>query len=276
MPETDPQFRENLIQKTLLSAKYRSLELPRDLLEDILMQEAKFARNKAALEKRFREKLHQIVAPYLEEMDCTAEITNLRVFSAANPSQSEWKAYSLEIMAKHASSRERLPNIQEFASALNPYVAKAQKVLDLAAGLDPLMLPWLDLSAKPVFEAYDLQKPRVDYLNAFFTAFYSPGRAFLQDILANPPQEKADLAFFFKEAHRFEKRLPGSNRQFFQNLPAQILLVSLPAKDLAGRHSLADYHRRILHEATTGLPWSVSETQIREELLFCIDKGEIA
>ncbi len=34
----------------------------------------------------------------------------------------------------------------------------------------------------------------------------------VQDILIKPPDVEADIAFFFKEAHRFEQRQHGCNR----------------------------------------------------------------
>jgi len=48
------------------------------------------------------------------------------------------------------------------------------------------------------------------------------------------------------------------------------LVVSLPAADLTGHHSLADKHRQLVYETIEGLPWEVTEIQVGNELLFCI------
>ncbi len=263
-----------IIEKTLTSAKYRALDLPREMLEDILNQESSFAQNTADLERRFRRKLHNIIAPYLEDIQYPVETQKLRVFSTNNTDDEAWKTYCAALMARHASTRERLPFLEAFAAFLNPYFQKSQTVLDLACALDPLILPWLILDSDPEMLCYDVQSPRIGFLNEFFNYFYPKGKAIRQDVLADPPKEKADLAVFLKEAHRFEKRRPGCNREFFRSLPAKTLLVSLPAQDLAGKHSLETYHTRLIEEAIAGLGWDSTKTCIGNELIFVIQKGE--
>ena len=249
MARIDPANFSAMIEKTQTSAKYKALDLPRELLADILNQEAKLSQNSADLERRFREKLHNIIAPYLEEIHYPAETEKLQYFAATKPDLKAWKSYCSALMARHASTRERLPFLEPFAAILNPYFNRSKLVLDLACALDPLILPWLQLDSRPEMICYDLQSPRIDFLNVFFTHFYPNGKAIRQDILADPPKTEADLALFLKEAHRFEKRHPGCNRAFFQALPARTLIVSLPSQDLAGKHSLEIYHTRLIEEA---------------------------
>ena len=263
-----------IIEKTLTSAKYKVLDLPRELLEDILTQESKLAQNGADLERRFREKLHNIIAPYLEEIQYSVEKEKLKIFAAAKPDLEAWKSYCTALMARHASTRERLPHLEAFAAFLKPYFQNSQTVLDLACALDPLILPWLNLDPQPEVISYDVQSPRIAFLNEFFKFFYPRGKAIRKDVLAVVPTKKADLALFLKEAHRFEKRRPGCNRDFFLALPARTLIVSLPAQDLAGKHSLESYHTRLIEKATMGLGWNCAKTCIGNELIFVIEKGE--
>jgi 16S rRNA (guanine(1405)-N(7))-methyltransferase len=271
----DPATFVAMIEKTQTSAKYRALDLPRELLEDILSQEASLSQNTTDLERRFREKLHNIIAPYLEEINYPLETEKLQHFATTKPDREGWKSYCSTLMARHASMRERLPYLEPFAAFLNPYIQQSKIVLDLACALDPLILPWLEINVQPELLCYDIQSPRIDFLNHFFKAFYPTGIAIRQDVLADPPKENADLAIFLKEAHRFEKRRPGCNRAFFQALPAKILIISLPAQDLAGKHSLEAYHSRLIAEATAGLGWDCSKTCIGNELIFVIKKDEL-
>ena len=273
MARFDPTNFDALIDKTQTSAKYRALDLPRELLEDILIQEARLAQNSADLERRFREKLHNIIAPYLEEINYPLEIENLQRFASTKPDREAWKSYCSAIMTRHASTRERLPFLEDFSEFLTPYFKESQGVLDLACALDPLILPWLELDKLPEMICFDVHSPRIEFLNEYFKHFHPNSKAVRQDVLATPPKEKADLAIFFKEAHRFEKRRPGCNREFFQSLPANTLIVSLPAKDLGGKHSLEGYHTRLIEEAITGLDWDCAKTCIGNELIFVIQKG---
>ena len=80
------------------------------------------------------------------------------------------------------------------------------------------------------------------------------------------------MAFFFKEAHRFEQRQRGCNRPFWQAIRARWLLVSLPANSLTGRRDLAAHQRALVQRTLQGLDWPVSEIQIHDEMIFCIKK----
>ena len=274
MARIDPANFSEMIERTQNSAKYKVFDLPDELLEDILTQEAKLAQNSADLERRFREKLHNIVAPYLEEIGYPSETEKLQRFASEKPDLEAWKSYCSGLMTQHASTRERLPYLETFGAFLNPFFQGSQTVLDLACALDPLILPWLQLDSQPQLICFDVQSPRIEFLNQFFKAFYPLGKAIRQDVLSDPPQEKADLALFLKEAHRFEKRRPGCNRAFFQALPASTLIVSLPAQDLAFKHSLEAYHTRLIEAAIAGLSWECSKTCIGNELIFVIQKDE--
>ncbi|HSN95557.1 MAG TPA: hypothetical protein VLR89_10945, partial [Anaerolineaceae bacterium] len=166
--------------------------------------------------------------------------------------------------------------IEPFAAFLNPYFEQSKTILDLACALDPLILPWLEPGFGTKLLCYDVNSPRIQFLNRYFRAFYPTAQAIRRDVLAEPPKEKADLAIFLKEAHRFEKRRPGCNRDFFLSVPAKTLIVSLPAEDLAGKHSLEAYHTRLIEEAITGFGWDCSKTSIGNELIFVIQKSEAA
>ena len=90
--------------------------------------------------------------------------------------------------------------------------------------------------------------PRIELINTFFRLDERPQLAVYEDILVHPPKIAADVAFFFKEAHRFDQRLKGSNRQFWKSIPVKYLLVSLPTISLNGKHDKIDQHKRLVYE----------------------------
>jgi 16S rRNA (guanine(1405)-N(7))-methyltransferase len=147
-----------------------------------------------------------------------------------------------------------------------------ETVLDLACGLHPLGLPWMGLPAGARYHAYDLHRPRVELINRFFQLWGLPQLASCQDILVEPPRVEADVAFFFKEAHRFEQRQRGCNRAFWQAIRARWLLVSLPTSSLTGRRNLVEGQRALVARTVEGLGWRVQEIQAQDELIFCIQK----
>ena len=113
----------------------------------------------------------------------------------------------------------------------------------------------MGLSPSTRYFAYDLHQPRVELISAFLEKMHQPGAAVHADILVNIPQIQADVAFFFKEAHRFDQRQRGCNRHFFESLQVKYLLVSLPIVSLTGRHPKLDQDRRLIDQAISGKNW---------------------
>ena len=143
-------------------------------------------------------------------------------------------------------------------------------VLDLACALHPLAFPWMGLPLTTAYYAYDIVQPRVDFINHFFEVLGMAPLAENRDILVNPPDIEADLGIFFKEAHRFEKRQPGCNREFWASLNVKTLAVSLPTQNLAGTHSLLDLHRQLV-EANLAPGKILEELIFDKEVIFLID-----
>ncbi len=268
----DESFTAKIIAETRSSRKYRQMDLPEAMLREILAELTAKGGSAAAIKSAFREKLHNIVAPYLEDIDYPAETARMLSFFEGNPSDTEVKTWTANLMARHASTRERLGHLDAFCRALRDIIGSPAVILDLACALDPLLLPWLGLPQEVQFLAYDIHKPRLEFLNQFFLRKYPNARAIHQDILAEPPQHGADCIFFFKEAHRFEKRKPGCLGPFFASLRAPLLVSSLPASDLSGHHSLEDYHTQLITKAAAGRGWDVEKIQVVNELLFVIRK----
>ncbi|MEW6504443.1 MAG: hypothetical protein AB1457_10825 [Chloroflexota bacterium] len=259
------------IGKLRTSRKYRSLDLPESLLRDVILGElSRHNRPDEAL-KAVREKLHNIVAPYLGDPDYSLAQTALRAaFTSGNPQSI--RDFCLSMLASHASTRERIPLLGEFYSRLWQITGIPQTILDLACGMQPFALPWMDLPASIRYFAYDLHHPRIELIHQFFQLSGCSCKAIHEDILVNPPQIEADVALFFKEAHRFEQRRRGACLPFFQSLRVRWLLVSLPISSLKGTRNLEDRQRRLMQSILAGQAWEVEEIRFDNELVFCIQK----
>ncbi len=257
------------IDDLLASRKYRQLNLPRETIRDLLEQELAHHNSTRAALKAVREKLHQIVAPYLGDPDYVAASLKLdAAFRSGDPLII--KNVCMEIMQQHASTRERIPHLAEFYKAIFAVTGKPQIIIDLACGLNPLSFPWMDLSTDTQYHAWDLHQPRVTLINTYFRLQGLPELAFQGDILVNPPKIQTDVTFFFKEAHRFDQRRRGCNRNFWQAIHTHWLIVTLPSRNLTGHHSLIDQHRRLVMEAIQNFPWQMKELEIGGELIFCL------
>ncbi len=270
----EQSFLDSLIQAVEASHKYRDLQIPHATLQDILAYESQHSQSRKELEANFRKSLHNIMAPYLEDINYPAETASLQEFHSQDPSLETLKSWCQDRMRHHASSCERLPFLEIFYQKIYVTIGTPTSILDLACALDPLGLPWMNLPPTTSFVAYDIHQPRLDFLQAFFQLFYPQARAIQQDILTNIPDQEAECAFFFKEAHRLEKRRPGSNRELFAGLNVKWLVVSLPSRDLAGHHSLEAYHTSLIQKSIEGQPWRLTTDMAGDELLFFIQKHD--
>ena len=261
---------DQLTDAILFNRKYRSLGLPRETVRSLLAQSLTKTGNLREAVDETRAKLHNIIAPYLGDPDYAAASLEL----ASLPPEADLREFSRRMLASHASTRERLPLLPDFFPRLWEVTGVPHAILDLACGLNPFALPWMALPTDCAYHAYDLHAPRVALINAYLTHIKREPQAEVRDILLDPPQIQADVALFFKEAHRFEQREKGCNRAFWQALHVNWLLVSLPTENLTGTHSKLEQHRSLVRDTLSGLDWTVTEALFPGELVFCIRKPD--
>jgi 16S rRNA (guanine(1405)-N(7))-methyltransferase len=263
------EIAEKLRNKILDSKKYRDTGLNTRTIDDLIGQEAVRFDSEKDLLKAVRRKLHNIVAPYLGEPDYKAyseRLEGIRDLSLESP---ELREFCLDVLREHASTAERIPFLEDFYQTIFEQTGLPSSLHDLACGLHPIAFPWMGLPLTTLYHAYDIIQPRIDFINHFFSKIGLSPLAENRDVLVDPPELHADLALFLKEAHRFEKRDPGCNRGFWKKLNTETLAVSLPSSDLAGSHSLTDYHRKLVND---NLPAGkiVREIEFYNEMVFLI------
>jgi len=269
----DEHFLQAMITQVIDSKKYRHTGLNPATVEDLIRQEAPHHTSQKALLKAVRRKLHNIVAPYLGTLDYETLTEELLKIEETSPLSEPLQSFCLDVLAKHVSTAERIPLLPTFYTHLFAMTGQPQVILDLACGLHPLAFPWMGLPTTVNYHAYDILQPRVDFINHFFTKVGLAPLAENRDILVDPPTQPADVAFFFKEAHRFEKRQPGCNRAFWESLQVDFLAVSLPSHNLAGTHSMQAGNRKLIHD---NLPDNsrVHELTFENEIIFLIERNK--
>jgi 16S rRNA (guanine(1405)-N(7))-methyltransferase len=250
---TDPALSEALLTSLLAS---------RETVLDLIQHAREQTDDPREVDHIVREKLHHLVAPYLGDPDYLECQHDLDTAYQTHDAQ-VIKTACQKILATHASTRERLPILPQFYERLFAFTGQPHVILDLACALNPFALPWMELPSDVQYYAYDLHQPRLDAINHLFVLNDMAALAIHQDILVNPPTVEADVAFFFKEAHRFEQRRRGCNHEFWQQIHARHLLVSLPK---------TEQHRRLVQETIAGLPWQIHEIEFENEIVFCIEK----
>jgi len=230
-------------------------------------------RPKAAI-KAVRTRLHSIMAPYLGDPDYDEAAQALTaVFTNNDPAQI--KATCRDILARHLSTRERLPILDAFYRRIFDVTGPPRTLMDIACALNPLALRWMfpDIGDQLRFYAYDIHEPRIDFINHYFQLEGLPLLARVQDVAIQFPQEQADVALFLKEMPRFERNYSGQGRPLLEAIQAHWLVVSYPTVSTHGGRNLTDRYREFMAQLLDGLDWPATELLFEGELVFVSEKG---
>jgi 16S rRNA (guanine(1405)-N(7))-methyltransferase len=264
------EIQKTVIRKILRSRKYQALDIPEDTIMQLWQQESSKTKNWKEAEKNVREKLHQIIAPYLGDPDYS--LAEQQLLEACQNGEAAVQNWCKDMLLSHSSSKERMPHMDVFYQKLFEKIGRPQSIQDLACAMNPFAFPWMNLPKSTVYYAYDLHHPRINLINRYFEIQGLQSLAKVQDILINTPEIHTDAAFFFKEAHRFEARSKGCCRDFFRRIQTDWLVVTLPAENLTGQHGMRDRQRRLMDKAIEGSGWDMVEFEIETEMVFCIHK----
>lgn len=262
---------DSLMAQIRVSKKYQQVGLPDETLRDLLEKELARYKKPAEAVKSTRAKLHNILAPYLGDLDYPQAALELQdAFRKNDPQAVESTCRSF--LRQHDSTRERLAYLEDFYQGIFSICGQPEVVLDLACGLNPFSLPWMGLPPAARFHAYDILPARIDLINSFLRLSGRPVLAEVRDILVRPPEILADAAFLFKEAHRLEKRQKGCNRELWAALRVKYLFVSLPKRSLDGRRDLRERMCALVRSSMAGQNWENGELDFSGETVYWMRK----
>jgi 16S rRNA (guanine(1405)-N(7))-methyltransferase len=245
---------DGLMAQLRASKTYKGLDLPDETLRDLLALELSRYKKPAEALKSARAKLHNVMAPYLGDLDYPQATLELQAaFDSGKPETVQ--ATCRGFLQQHDSTLERLSYLEDFYNGILAICGQPESVLDLACGLNPFALPWMSLASGVHYHAYDIHPPRVALINDFLRLSGHEPLAEMRDILVRPPQVEADAAFLFKEAHRLEKRRKGCNRALWSALKVKYLFVSLPKHSLDGKRDLRERMRGLVADNLNPADW---------------------
>ena len=176
-------------------------------------------------------------------------------------------------MEHHASTRERLPFLDEFYSTLLAGLPPPRSILDIGCGLNPLSIPWMPLAPRAAYIAVDIYQDLADFLNAFFALLPLHGRAEARDVLQSLPSRHVDVAFLLKVIPTLEQLDREAGRRLLDAIHADVLLVSFPRQSLGGRKGKGmevNYPAR-LAAMVAGREWRVREFVFPGEVVFRLE-----
>lgn len=169
-----------------------------------------------------------------------------------------------KLIAKHASTRERLPYyplIKELVCNGKPV-----SILDLGCGLNPLVL----VESSTQYYAYDIRQDEIDLINAFFKKKGIAGHAQVADIrTASFPH--ADVCLLWKVIDLVDGSGHKKAEQLLKTIPCPRIIVSFSTKTLSGK-PMNHPQRGWIERLCTRLGYRFHLEKIPNELFYIIEK----
>jgi 16S rRNA (guanine(1405)-N(7))-methyltransferase len=273
MTTTPGEPLDRLVTSILDSPKYRPIH--RDLVKRLAAQELAKGRSPKETLKAVKNKLHQVAGAYLERPpNYTAWLEELRQLSGSG-SQAGLRAACRQMMQAHASTRERLPILERFYAETLAGLPPIRSVLDVACGLNPLAIPWMNLSPGAEYAAFDIYTDMMEFLTPAMRILGVQPLASALDVVESPPDlgRRVDIAFILKTIPCLEQIDRNAGLRLLDAIRATTLLVSFPARSLGGRKKgmLENYTTRFL-DMVSGKNWSIRRFEFPTELAFLVQK----
>jgi 16S rRNA (guanine(1405)-N(7))-methyltransferase len=261
---------EELVRLVAAGAGYRGLS--RELIASVGARELAKRRNLKEAVKTTRSKLHQVTGAYFPRKEYDRWLALLRE-AAASGEREQVRAACRTILAQHASTRERLPILDELYTRTLGDVAPITSVIDVACGLNPLAIPWMPLAPGAEYRAYDVYPELAAFLNEALPLLGVRGTATVADVTVAPPTEHAQVALVCKALPCLEQLDKAAGSRLLDTLDAQRLLVTYPVRSLGGRGKgmIATYDAQ-LRRRLEGRGWDVARYEFATELAFVLAK----
>jgi 16S rRNA (guanine(1405)-N(7))-methyltransferase len=249
-PELEPEVAE-IVHRLRESRRYGSLSEP--TLVRVARWSAGAHRGRQAALKAAKRKLHQAYGAYLSPGAVAAAERAAALISEAGLSDAEQRTLCLEVLRLHASTAERVPFVDRFYADLLDGLPDVRSIVDLACGLNPFALPWMDLPAAASYLAVDVDERLARVFDRLGHAWSVGLRGLTRDLTGGPPEAAADVVLLLKAIPCLEQQEPGAGRRLLRSLGAPVVVVSFPARSLGGREKgMRENYDRMLREMVEG------------------------
>jgi len=259
-----------LTNAVLESAKYGQIDS--GLIAHIGAQELLKGRKLKEAVKATKNKLHQVSAAYLAGKMPYQEW--LEELVALSWQSTEFKEACRRIMQQHASTRERLPILDDFYREIFGHLPPITSVLDLACGLNPLAASWMQLDDSTVYYACDIYYDMMFFIGKFLELLPFPSHVGVCDILNRPPDTKVDLVLLQKTIPCLEQIEKNAGEKILNSVQADHYLITFPAHSLGGRDKgMRENYEARFNSLAEGRNWQVKRFEFETELAFLVSDG---
>ena len=216
-------------------------------------------------EKAARTHLHQITGAFM-----TADAQEKARALLARWSEGDESALAAAL-SLHASTRERLPGAEEWLRRVSPFLGENARVLDLACGLNPILLGSMGVTN---VLGMDIHLGCVRLVNEVSQARGWHTRARACDLLSEIPAEEADAALLMKLLPVLETQKTGRAAELLSGLRAPRMVVTFPTRTLGGRGVGMEKHYTEWFERVLPAPLAIRERfTVTDELVYLVERA---
>jgi 16S rRNA (guanine(1405)-N(7))-methyltransferase len=260
---------EALVAEVLASPKYRAVSPA--LVRAVGERELRARRSLREAVKETKGRLHQVAGAFLDRAPrYEGWLAELR---AAADDREALRAACRAIMAGHASTRERLPELQRFYDTIFAALPPIGSLIDAACGLNPMAAPWMPLPPGAAYYACDLYGDMCAFIAAALPLLGLRGEAAVCNLADGPPPWRADAALVLKTLPVLEHVRRGAGRELLRGLQAPRLVVSFPTRSLGGRNvGMAATYAGQMRTIAEGEGWAYETLEFTNEVVFVVRK----
>lgn len=232
--------------------KYK--EVCPDTVRRIYEAELGKGRNPKDAEKQTKTELHRITGAFLTPAQvklCTKLLENDDL---------------TQTLSMHASTRERLENIEGFYQTLFSGL-NIHTVVDLACGLNPLYLA----GAGYEVTGMDISGDCVNIMNAWAEKKQWKLNALCRDLLCEERFPEADVTLIMKLLPLMEQQKKGSAVEILDKTASDLVIVTFPTRSLGGRNvGMEQHYSEWFEELIDGRYTIIKRQVITDELCYTI------
>ncbi|PMQ02455.1 MAG: hypothetical protein CBR30_02095 [Dictyoglomus sp. NZ13-RE01] len=226
---------EDIIREILSSKKYKDIEI--EFLRNIYNIEKSKYNNEKLIIKSVKRKLHQVYGSFL----------NPKIFDRLKVYLEELTQDNLidtckNILSLHTSTKERIDFYPYIYEQIFSNIPKPKSILDVACGLNPFSIPFMNIERKIHYFALDINSSLIELINNFLLKLGLQPKAKVYDVMYHPIDIQVDLAFIFKFIPVLDKLRKDYMLEFIRNIPSYYIVVSFPLKSLTGKTKGMEEH----------------------------------
>ena len=279
---------DEITTEILKSKKYSGIE--KNVIERISSETIQKYTGKKDVVKAVKKELHIIHESFLSESCLTKAESLIDNYKGENVNTD--RDFAVQLMALHASTRERLPEADEIYALLGEYIRAEDCVIDIGCGFNPFALPFYSvfpkkyyafdicLNAKRLLEKYFMLINRsceTDYSAEIFDAAAQMPLVFSQGqtaLSAGTGENGKNTLFMFKLMPLLERQKKGHGFRIMENPSFKKIIVSFPTKSAGGREKGMEAFYSSFFESKLPTELVIAEKAVfKNEMFYIVTRG---